>query len=354
MSTRRNIIMSRTGLQGALLVGSVPLQSASEVYELAVSRLGTHLKRIPDGETGERSKWINWQAAVFQRLPQFEAVPPDPDRYPPSFYTSRPTFRLRTGASVAQAPLGDLGYLRAAVQSYDQFDRMQRAGRIPGTTRFQVALPTPYAVVAMMFQPDSHALVEPLYEAKLLQELAQIAAHVPNRNLAVQWDVAIEFMLLESMIPSPWPDPFTAVIDRLARLGIAVSRDVELGYHLCYGDAGHRHFKEPADTALMVKVWNAVVERLERPVEFLHLPVPRNRDDDAYYQPLSALVRPEETELYLGLVHDSDGREATIRRIRVAQRHLTQFGIATECGFGRRAPETVPSLLELHASLLAV
>jgi len=32
---------------------------------------------------------------------------------------------------------------------------------------------------------------------------------------------------------------------------------------------------------------------------------------------------------------------------------LRDFGIATECGFGRRPPATVPGLIELHSKLLA-
>ena len=30
--------------------------------------------------------------------------------------------------------------------------------------------------------------------------------------------------------------------------------EVEVGYHLCYGDAGHRHFVEPRDTSRLVDV----------------------------------------------------------------------------------------------------
>jgi hypothetical protein len=32
-------------------------------------------------------------------------------------------------------------------------------------------------------------------------------------------------------------------------------------------------------------------------------------------------------------------------------RTVPDFGIATECGFGRRAPETILDLLRLHAQL---
>ena len=37
------------------LVGSVPLSGPREVFETVAAALGPRLKRIPDGETGERS-----------------------------------------------------------------------------------------------------------------------------------------------------------------------------------------------------------------------------------------------------------------------------------------------------------
>ena len=41
-----------------LLLGSIPLSSAEEVFEVVGSELGKFVKRIPDGETGPRSLWI--------------------------------------------------------------------------------------------------------------------------------------------------------------------------------------------------------------------------------------------------------------------------------------------------------
>jgi hypothetical protein len=55
------------------------------------------------------------------------------------------------------------------------------------------------------------------------------------------------------------------------------------------------------------------------------------------------------TRLFLGLVHDADGVEGTRRRIAVAAKYAGDFGIAAECGFGRRPPETIPNLLRVHA-----
>jgi len=48
-------------------------------------------------------------------------------------------------------------------------------------------------------------------------------------------------------------------------------------------------------------------------------------------------------------VHLSDGIDGTRRRMAAASQARATFGIATECGFGRRPPETVRRLLEIHA-----
>jgi len=80
--------------------------------------------------------------------------------------------------------------------------------------------------------------------------------------------------------------------------------------------------------------------------------VPVNRDDPAYFEPLAALALPSSCKLFLGLVHDTDGLEGTRRRLETAARYApVDFGIATECGFGRRPPETIPNLLRIHAEV---
>ena len=40
------------------LVGSVPMANAGEVFENVSAALGPRIKRLPDGETGERGDWI--------------------------------------------------------------------------------------------------------------------------------------------------------------------------------------------------------------------------------------------------------------------------------------------------------
>ena len=58
---------------------------------------------------------------------------------------------------------------------------------------------------------------------------------------------------------------------------------------ICYGDADHEHFKQPEDADKLVNMANRVSASVDRSIGWIHLPVPRDRDDDAYYASLSDL-----------------------------------------------------------------
>jgi hypothetical protein len=334
--------------RGVHLVGSVPLKDAEEVFRTTSRILGRHLRRIPDGETGVRSNWIGWQVDVFAKQPEFAMVPPDPQEYAPL-----PHFKLQPGSDVAKLVFGPLGYADAARASYAVFSRLKAAGIVPAHCRFQVCLPTPLAPLVAFVAHEDAAAVEPAYEARLLAELDEIVAAIPHDELAIQWDTAVEFALLEGVWPAYFADVQAGIIERLIRIGKRVPAAVELGYHLCYGDAGHQHFVQPTDTSKLVAIANALAAGLMRPLAWIHLPVPRNRTDDPYFAPLRELQLRAETELYLGLVHFTDGVAGTRQRIAAAQRTVPAFGVATECGLGRRPPETIPDLLRIHAEVAA-
>lgn len=342
--------MTSAGQQprGVHLVGSVPLGSAEEVFRTTNAILEGRLRRIPDGETGVRSNWIGWQADVLARQPELDMIPPDPAAYAPS-----PRFKVRPGVDASAIAFGPLGYAAAALSSYAVFQRLRAEGVIPAGRRFQVSLPTPLApVTAFVVRPDQ-AAVEPRYEARLLAEVNEIVGAIPHEDLAIQWDTAVEFALLELAGNTPSADVLAGIVERLVRIGNRVPSGVEMGYHLCYGDAGHRHFVQPRDTGKLVEVANAVSAQGQRPINWIHLPVPRDRTDEAYFAPLRNLTLHPETELYLGLVHYTDGVAGARRRIEAAQQIVPTFGVATECGFGRRPPETVPELLRIHAEVAA-
>lgn len=331
---------------GVHLVGSVPLSDANEVFKTAGSILGGHLLRVPDGETGVRSNWIRWQSALFYENTVFETTEGTQDAYRP-----RPQVGVRPDGELTETSFGRLGYADAAISSYQEFARLKKTGDLPPHVQFQVSLPTPLAPVSSFVTLADRAVVEPVYESVMLSELAEIIESIPRQVLAIQWDVAVEFSILEGVMPSHLEDNEAGIVERLLRLGSHVPDDVSLGYHLCYGDAGHRHFIEPDDTSKLVRIANSISSGVQRTLNWIHMPVPRDRSDDAYFQPLTGLNLRTETELYLGLVHFTDGVQGTQRRIDTAQKYVAEFGVAAECGFGRRPPETVAPLMEIHAAV---
>jgi methionine synthase II (cobalamin-independent) len=161
----------------------------------------------------------------------------------------------------------------------------------------------------------------------------------------------------ERWIPVPFEPVEDGIVDRLARLGSAVPGGVELGFHICYGDYEHKHLQEPRDTKVCATIANAISSRIARPIQWIHLPVPIERDDAAYFAPLAGLKLHPETELYLGLVHFRDGVEGAERRIAAARQVVPEFGVGTECGMGRRPAErggskgTLETLLRTHAAV---
>jgi hypothetical protein len=84
----------------------------------------------------------------------------------------------------------------------------------------------------------------------------------------------------------------------------------------------------------------------------MHMPVPRNRSDDAYFAPLSGLKLQPETKLVLGLVHFTDGLDGTRRRMEAANKVVSNYDIGTECGMARRPRETIQELLGIHRQLV--
>ncbi|MET0813399.1 MAG: hypothetical protein ABWY03_10110 [Microbacterium sp.] len=341
--------------QGALLVGSVNYDDAEKTMRVAAATLGSTLKRIPDGEVGARFHWILFQPDVIGAADGLERIGDEP--IPVRGLDARPV-RIADGVDAASIVLPPLGYADAAIESYAVFTRLRAEGAIAPGVRFQVSLPTPVGVVAAFFRGADRPAIEPVYAAALRRELDRIVDVIPHDDLAIQWDVATEFAVLESGgyeetfggAYSGWfDDEWTELPARVAALVDAVPADVEVGVHLCYGDAGEKHFIEPTDTANLRRFAEAVLDQLDRPLTWLHLPVPIERDDDAYFAPLDGFAVPG--ELYLGLVHREDGVEGASRRVRTALRHVPVFGVATECGIGRAPEGTTEGILETHTAV---
>jgi len=127
------------------LVGSVGLRDAETVFTTVSVMLGSCCPRIPDGETGGRGYWIRWQRNTFARNLGFEEVMTT--RSLPGFNgnVARTFFTLRKDTDPEKIELGELGYARAATDSYRIFTRLIDEGKVAADVRFQVSLPTPTA-----------------------------------------------------------------------------------------------------------------------------------------------------------------------------------------------------------------
>jgi hypothetical protein len=327
-----------------LLLGSVALNSARDVFESVAGTLDGLVKRIPDGETGTRRHWINWQGDVLAKGQGIDVI--SERRMPDG--TRRPVLAVKPGTSTAGVRFGTTGYVQAAIDSHAVFDELKQQGRILPSTRFQVSLPTPLAVVFEFFAPSSVRTALPAYERRILLDLDRLVREIPPGDLAIQWDIGIEIARILEFPNAAKNYPLDELVQAIGRVADNVPAEVELGLHLCYGDMGHRHLVEPKDSSLMVDFANRLIARIERPIGWLHMPVPRDRDDDAYFAPIAGLQLPDDTELYLGLIHLTDGIEGARRRVDAALRTVAQFGVAAECGLGRRSLDSMQRLLELH------
>jgi hypothetical protein len=343
-----------TELTGAHLIGSVPLSDAETVFRTVAGELGPFLARIPDGETGNRHRWIWWQREMLLNHPAMELDPDTPPfelhQWDGALIRTTDWLRFKAGADPATVTF-DTGYSAAARDSYAVFRRLRDTGEIPTGVRFQVCLPTPMASGYMYVSPGSLTAYLPAYERALLAALGEIVGAIPHLDLSIQWDVCQEVLVFEHYFPQSPPSYKDDVFAELARLGDAVPRDVECGYHLCYGSPRDEHVVMPKDTAILVELARGFLARLRRPMDFLHIPVPKDRMDDAYFTPLAGLSLPAEATLYLGLIHHADplGDRA---RIDAAGKVMPRFGVATECGWGRTDPARVPALLAAHRQLM--
>ena len=333
---------------GVHLVGSVPYENSTEVFQNVVQHLGKHVKRIPDGETGIRTNWIDWQLKRLKENPNLQLIDNDTFKY-----TQIHQLGLTPEGDSKNLQLGELAYAEVALESYKNFSRLKSSSEVAADHKFLVCLPTPLAISHIYVEPSLQEDFEPQYEEQLLQDLKTIVNAIPHDELAIQWDTAVEFAVLEGVMPSYIDDLQTGIVERLLRLAHQVPDSIEMGFHLCYGDSQHKHFCEPKDTGLLVAISNDIAGGLSRSLNWIHMPVPRDRHDEDYFKPLASLNLKEETELYLGLVHFTDGEEGARKRIESALKYSPQFGVATECGLGRRPRETLAELMDIHTSVSA-
>ena len=335
---------------GAHLVGGLAAPTATAAMSTTAEILGGHLSRMTDGETGARSQWIWWQIDKLLAVPGIEMGAPqvNPETGNPD-YAVFPGLNVDPGVSIAS---GALGYAEVAIESYADFVRLRSSGVVPAGVRFQVSIPTPYAVVVAWANTASQAHLWEPFRSALFEEVRTIQATIPGEDLAIQWDVAVEIGVLEGVFsPIPALRSKDRIVDELVAALEIVRPPAQRGLHLCYGDYKHRHFVAPSDLSLLVEVANAVAARTT--FDFLHLPVDRdNGRSPAYFAPLRDLDAGA-AELSLGVIDYENDTARIDELVRAADSAGRRYSVSTECGMARLGERgeavTLTDLLAQHA-----
>ncbi len=234
------------------LVGSVPMANSEQVFEAVSGALGPRIKRIPDGETGERGDWITWLEPVFAASPALQKSG--------EFFrvhatgTGRERYTLKPGCKPEDVHFENLHYADFAKESFAVFKRLKAAGKIAPETKFQIDLVPAHSVIWLYLVDALHAPIDPIYNEAVKREIDKIAAALPHDEIAIQFDVASAvFARLERNQASSYgrtkeetQETFSKI---LLDLGNHVPPGIDLLFHLCYGDSNHKHVVEPTDMA---------------------------------------------------------------------------------------------------------
>lgn len=353
-----------------LLVGGVPGETAEQVFRTVGPALGDLAIGLTDGEIGQRRFWVFFVAVnTWQTHPDLQMLRPVQQtveglpEWVAADYGCFQWYGAKDGVE-SLSPIESLGYPDEAAGSYTVFRRLRNEGVIPEGVRFQQSLPFPDDAVRLFTNNarDMEMMVE-AYIDVMKRDVMELCRRIPHKDLVLQWDVNWETIAIEhgDHLPDVPPMQFKPAgdpMDRFARyvreLTGAVPEEVPVGLHLCYGDLHHRHFRDPDNLATSVAMFNRAVEVSGRTIDFVHMSVPRHRQDDEYFRPLRDLARTDAT-VYAGLVHYTDGVPGSLQRLEAFQRHYNgPTGVATECGLGRRPPDQeLETLLAIHRDVAA-
>ena len=337
-----------------LLVGSIPLDTADDVFRSFGATLGPSLAAMPDGEVGPRKHWISrvhYQVLAGHADLDIARRPGPEDgieRLHPRNAADSWLFKVKDGVERVRFtdPGWRLGFTRDAVNSYFVFKALREKGVLAQHLRFQVSLPSVNSALPPRIFPDTAdvAKIRPGYTDALAAEIGMIAQKIPNEDLAIQWDCSTEVQDAYGAVANLSTEGrIERNLDQFRRLSPLIPETALLGYHFCFGTLGGWPRFAPADLSATVALANAVVEASGRRVDWIHIPVLPDVDE-AFFAPLKNL-EPRGARVYLGVVHHMDG---FADRIAAARKYLPQFGLAGYCGFGRIPPEQMPAVLDEH------
>jgi len=337
--------------RAAHLVGSIPADSADDAMHLATTHLGSRLRTLPDGETGERHHWIVHIIDALRRHPDLE-LKKEGDW---SDYDNTPVLRVRKGHTLRGETL-DFGHVAAFEQSWPTFQRV-RDEQGDSSLAFQAGVPGDLDMALFTLGPIGAFRHRAAFRTATLREIREIHRRAGN-DVVFQIEVPAELIFVARM-PGPLRGLMATFLGRgIARLAREAPQGARFGVHLCLGDMNHRALATLTDSTPVVLLSNAIVKAWPkgRQLEYIHAPfaaaekVPRT--DQAWYAPLRRLVIPHRTRFIAGFVHEDQDLEQQRKLRDVIERNVGgEVDVATSCGLGRRSRPAAVAALERTAAL---
>ncbi len=337
----------------AMLVGSANVENAEELFRLIGETSPQTFARIPDGERGRRRNWLAAQGPFLASNDTLEGVETGPNRYGSRGQVGK-RFKPKDGVALDAIEL-DLPYAEDAADSFATFRALKDDGVLPAGMRMQICMPTAMATCLALIAPEAQREMLPVVERALGDQVSRILVALPHDGVAIQWDVAAEFMHMELAGASTFSqDEIVAALARLARPGTR-GRSVRLppllrgrasgarreGQALrravrrcaARGDRQRRHGRSPASRRLDPHA-GADQPRRRRLL--------RTARGPAACAPDAAVPRPRARG-------GRDGGRAA--RAAAASKFVTGFGVATECGMQNEPRDAHPTILEIQRDL---
>jgi len=321
------------------LVGAWPGISAPHAMDTALRRLGPHLLRMSDGETGDRSTWVTPTIEWLRANPDVELI--RDATY--TSYEDTPLFALRNGRTIDPANI-HLDYHLNFQRSYPAFRELRARHGYPDIA-FQVGVPAPFDLAVYTVGHDvamKDQSIADAFAAATIREIEAIRADAGD-DVIFQLETVVA-MVAVARTPA---DQQADVADRMANalvspIGMA-PEGTRFGVHLCLGDFHHRAMAEMGSARPLVLLTNRVAKAWPpgRALEYIHTPFAAASKpgslDPSWYDALAELDLPESVRFVAGFVHEHLGLDA-LREVRalIERQAGREVDVAATCGLGRR------------------
>ena len=309
--------------------------------ELALDKLGPHLNRMSDGETGDRALWVTISMDALRANPDIEEIHDGGW----TDYDDLALWKVREGVTMNPDNVR-LPYARAFDASFTPFKVLrERFGR--PDLKFQVGIPLPGDIALYSFGEGIFTDPEPVeaFTEATLREIREIVA-AGGDDVIFQLETCLALVAVAQAEPSEQPALATQMAKYLTDIAARSPEGTRFGTHICLGDFHHKAIATMTDVRPAVLVANALVEGWPegRILEYVHAPFAAANEppieDESFYAPLVDLKLPDDTRFVAGFVHESLELDEHRRLLgRIEGLLGREVDIAAACGLGRRPSE---------------